>query len=273
MTNKIGFIGAGNMASSLIRGLLNSGVAPGQIVAADPVAEQLAPLAGEGVGTTTNNTEVVDDCAVIVLAVKPQVLGEIVRALPLRTEQLVVCIAAGVPLASLERWSSPNQPIVRCMPNTPALLGAGVTALFANAQASPEQQERAEQILGAAGKTLWVHKESQLDAVTAVSGSGPAYFFYLMEAMIEAGQQLGLDVETAATLTIETAFGAARMAREAAVAPAELRRQVTSPGGTTERAISILDAGDARGMICSALTGAAQRSEELAREFGADDTV
>ena len=272
MSSKIGFIGAGNMASSLIRGLLNSGLPAEQIVAADPVATQLEALASTGVGTTTDNAEVVAGCEVIVLAVKPQVLGEILRQLALNTKQLVVCIAAGVPLASLERWTSANQPIVRCMPNTPALLGAGVTALFANDQVGNEQRNRAEQILGAAGKTLWVGDESQLDAVTAVSGSGPAYFFYVMEAMIDTAKQLGLDAETAATLTIETAYGAARMAREGKSSPAELRRQVTSPGGTTERAISVLDAADARGMISSALTGAARRSEELAMEFGADDT-
>jgi pyrroline-5-carboxylate reductase len=154
------------------------------------------------------------------------------------------------------------------MPNTPALLGAGISGLFANAAVSAGQRDAAEHILSAAGRTLWVAEEPLLDAVTAVSGSGPAYFFYLMEAMVEAGAQLGLDVEAATALTLETAYGAALMARAGKDSPAQLRRNVTSPGGTTERALSILEEADARAIIRRALTGAAERSRELAEEFG-----
>ena len=155
------------------------------------------------------------------------------------------------------------------MPNTPALYGAGVTALFANDRVTAQQTAAAESILSAAGHVIWVAQESAIDAVTAVSGSGPAYFFYLMEAMIDAGVALGLDVETARTLTLKTAYGAAVMANESANAPAELRRNVTSPGGTTERAISVLDDGRCKPLIERAVREAAQRSVELATEFGA----
>jgi pyrroline-5-carboxylate reductase len=265
------FIGAGNMASSLISGLLNSGFEATSIRAADPATTQLKALAERGVVTTSDNAHAIAGAEVVVLAVKPQVLGAVAQLLPLTAEQLVVSIAAGVPLASLQGWTTPTQPIVRCMPNTPALVGAGITALFANDNVTPSQRQQAETLLGAAGKTLWVASEDLLDAVTAVSGSGPAYFFYLMEAMIEAGQALGLDTNTAISLTIETAYGAARMARDGDTPPGALRANVTSPGGTTQRALSILDAADCQGIIRAALHGAAQRSAELAKEFGSND--
>ena len=271
MNNQISFIGAGNMASSLINGLLNDGFAPSSICAADPAATALKALAEKGVATTTDNAQATATAEIIVLAVKPQILGSVAQQLPVKPSQLVVSIAAGVPLASLQAWMTTSQPIVRCMPNTPALLGAGITGLFASDNVSEEQRDQAERLLSAVGKTLWVPAESQHDAVTAVSGSGPAYFFYVMEAMIKAGEALGLDPTTAATLTVETAYGAARMARESNQTPAELRGNVTSPGGTTERALSILDTADCQGIINAALTGAAERSAELAKEFGVDD--
>lgn len=264
----IAFIGAGNMAFSLIKGLLNAGVPPAQLHASDPVAAQLERLEALGVHTATDNDAVSRGADVVLLAVKPQVLGAVLTPLALHREQLLVSIAAGVPVASLARWTAADQPIVRCMPNTPALLGAGVTAMFANAAVSAAQRDTAMALLGAAGKALWVSDEALLDAVTAVSGSGPAYFFYLMEAMIAAGTALGLDAETATELTLETAYGAALMARQRTSSPAALRVAVTSPGGTTERALSILDAAGTRATIATALTGAAQRAQELAEEFG-----
>jgi pyrroline-5-carboxylate reductase len=270
-STKVTFIGAGNMASSLISGLLNNGHDPSAICASDPAAAPLAALAERGIATTDNNTEAVANAEVVVLAVKPQVLGSVTRQLPLHASQLVVSIAAGVPLESLQAWTAATQPIVRCMPNTPALVGAGVTALYANDNVAAEQREQAQRLLTAAGKTVWVPEESLLDAVTAVSGSGPAYFFYLMEAMITAGEALGLDAATATMLTVETAYGAARMVREGQTPPRELRENVTSPGGTTQRALSILDAADCKGIISAALHGAAQRSAELAKEFGSND--
>ncbi len=269
MSKHIAFIGAGNMAYSLITGLINSGRSPAHIRASDPVAVQLDKLKALGVVTCPANDEAVRGAGLIVLAVKPQVLRAMLNELTtLATDQLIVSIAAGVPIASLQSWTDAEQAIVRCMPNTPALLGAGITALFANEQTSSEQRTLAEAVLAAVGKTLWVKSEALLDAVTAVSGSGPAYFFYLMEAMVEAGRALGLDAQTAKTLTIETAYGAALMAREDNAEPARLRADVTSPGGTTERALSILEAADSRGIINAALAGAAERARELASEFG-----
>jgi len=267
--SNIAFIGAGNMATSLISGLLADGYPAGAICASDPAVSQRERLASLGIEVFDDNTLACAQATVVVLAVKPQVLGQVLSTIEgLEPDQLIVSIAAGVGVASLLGWTSAEQAIVRCMPNTPALLGAGVTALYANDNVSPAQQQLAEKILNAAGRTLLVTSEADLDAVTAVSGSGPAYFFYLMEAMIEAGTQLGLDAATATTLTLETAYGAALMARQGEDDPATLRQNVTSPGGTTERALSILDAAGTRNAVHKALAGAAQRSKELAEEFG-----
>jgi len=172
-----------------------------------------------------------------------------------------------VPLDALDRWTPAGTPIVRCMPNTPSLLGAGITGMFANAAVSEAQREAADAVLSSAGRTLWVEDEDALDAVTGVSGSGPAYFFYLMEAMIDAGVELGLSREAATTLTLETAYGAARMAREGDDPPARLRANVSSPGGTTERAVSILEAAHFRDTVGQAVAGAAQRARELAEDI------
>ncbi len=264
----ITFIGAGNMARSLASGLLAAGMAPDRVRAADPSPDQRARLAELGLATFTDNAAAVADADVVVLAVKPQVLGAVLSELRPSPAQLLISIAAGVPLAALESWSAPGTPIVRCMPNTPALLGAGITGLFANAAVTAAQRTRSEEILGSAGQTLWVQHESLLDAVTAVSGSGPAYFFYLMEAMIDAGERLGLDRDSATRLTLQTALGAARMACEGSDPPAQLRTNVTSPGGTTERALSILDGAAVHDAMQRAVAGAAQRAAELAKEFG-----
>ncbi len=205
-------------------------------------------------------------------AVKPQALRGVVQnlATALDEGQLLISIAAGVPSGAISRWMSRDVGIVRCMPNTPALYGAGVTALFANGHVTPHQADAAESILAAVGHVIWVNDEAALDAVTALSGSGPAYFFYLMEAMIAAGVELGLDAETARTLTLKTAYGAALMANESDVAPAQLRRNVTSPGGTTEAAISVLEDGGCRMLIIGSAAQAERRSVELALEFGAE---
>jgi pyrroline-5-carboxylate reductase len=269
MADTIAFIGAGNMAKSLVGGLLRNGYPTAAIVAADPDASQRAGMAALGVAVVDSNSRAVEKAASIVLAVKPQVMRSVVQDLKsvLRADQLLISIAAGVPSSALARWSPKDVSIVRCMPNTPALYGAGVTALFANERVTAQQKAAAQSILSAAGHVIWVAQESAIDAVTAVSGSGPAYFFYLMEAMIDAGIALGLDAATARTLTLKTAYGAAVMANESANSPAELRRNVTSPGGTTERAISVLDGGQGKPLIERAVREAAQRSVELAKEF------
>jgi pyrroline-5-carboxylate reductase len=266
----IAFIGAGNMAGSLVNGLIESGTSPSEIAAADPIAKQLEKLSVLGVVTAANNDQAIKAVDVIVLAVKPQVTGQVLEALSgLKPNQLIISIVAGIDLRSLETWLPANQPIVRCMPNTPALLGAGMTGLFANSRVTDQQKALATHILEAVGKVAWVSKEAHLDAVTAVSGSGPAYFFLLMENMIAAGQKLGLDAELSKKLTEQTAFGAALMAQKSNVDPGTLRKNVTSPGGTTEAALNLMLAQDFPATVIDALSAAEKRAKELAVEFGA----
>lgn len=269
----IAFIGAGNMARSLISGLLASGYPASQLAAADPAEEQRALIDQLGVQSAADNSAIVAAADVIVLAVKPQILAKVVSSLSLTTAQLVISIAAGVDMASISSSLGTQQPLVRCMPNTPALLQQGITGLCANAAVSSAQRDQAEQLLAAAGATIWFDKEADLDAVTAVSGSGPAYFFYLMEAMIDTGERLGLDREIATQLTLATARGAAAMAEQGVVqgqTPAILRNNVTSPGGTTERALSIMDEHNTQAHLGDAIAGAAERAQELAAELAKD---
>jgi len=251
------------MAFALTQGLRGLG---DEIIVADPVMEQLQRF--KEVTTTLDNGSAVRNADAVVLAVKPQVLESAARALPLGPSQLVISIAAGVPSRAITGWTSEHQPIVRCMPNTPALLQAGITGLTANDAVSRTQKGLAEKILSSVGDVIWFDDESYLDAVTALSGSGPAYILYILESMIDAGIELGLDQKTAKHLAITTGLGAARMADKADVSLTELRNRVTSPGGTTERAISILESAQVRTGIIKAIKGAWQRSRELAKEFG-----
>ena len=265
----IAFIGAGNMASSIIGGLVAKGFAAEAIIASDPYTESLNKLANIApVRTTDDNHRAIAAADVVVLAVKPQLMKPILEDLASSAQQnkpLFISIAAGIESRSLNKWLGGNMPIVRCMPNTPALVQTGATALFANAQVSDEQRQLADQILSAVGIALWVDDEKQLDAVTAVSGSGPAYFFMVMEAMQAAGEQLGLSADTAKQLTLQTALGAAKMAIASDVDTAELRRRVTSPGGTTEQAIKVFEEEGLRELFNKALTACSGRSEELAK--------
>ncbi len=270
-TATIGFIGGGNMAASIIGGLLASGFAANSIRAGDPNTDSLARLRELGdIHTSEHNGDIIPGCNVLLMAVKPQlmkVVAEQIREDVQQQQPLIISIAAGVTSDSLNRWLGGDLAVVRCMPNTPALLRCGATGLFANAAVNPAQRELAEHILRATGLALWVDSEAQLDAVTAVSGSGPAYFFLLMEAMQASGEALGLSAELAAQLSQQTALGAARMALESDVDVAELRRRVTSPKGTTERAIDIFEDGGFRELVDAALKGAAQRAEQLGREL------
>ncbi len=266
---QITFIGAGNMASSLIHGLLDSGVPGQQITAADPADAQLAKLQTLGVNVTSDNAKAVSGADAIVLATKPQLAGIVLEALPnLQPKQLVISIAAGINIDSLQAWLPNDQPIVRCMPNTPALVNAGITGLFANPHVSAQQRADAGQILDAVGSSIWVDEESQIDAVTAVSGSGPAYFFLLMESMIEAGQTLGLSAEVSHTLAVQTARGAALMACQKGADPSALRQGVTSKGGTTAAALAVMQSQGLPKTVAEALLAAKVRAEELAVEFG-----
>ena len=268
----IAFIGAGNMATSIIGGLVAKGFAPESIIASDPYPESLLKLAKTSpIQTTDDNHKAIINADVIVLAVKPQVMKPILEDLAniaQANKPLVISIAAGIESSSLDQWLGGNMAIVRCMPNTPALVQTGATALYANDQVSPQQKELADQILKAVGIALWVAEEASLDAVTAVSGSGPAYFFMVMEAMQAAGEELGLDADTAKQLTLQTALGAAQMAITSDVDTAELRRRVTSPGGTTAEAIKVFEDQGLRQIFNQALTACRDRSEELAKELG-----
>ena len=267
---RIAFIGAGNMAASLIGGLRAQGLDATQIRASDPGAETRSRVHAEhGIEVFEDNAQAVADAEVIVLAVKPQVMKSVCQALQpsLHEGQLIVSIAAGITCASLQDWLG-ARPVVRCMPNTPALLRQGVSGLYATAQVSPTQRQQAQELLSAVGTALWLDQEQQLDAVTAVSGSGPAYFFLLIEAMTAAGEKLGLPRETASQLTLQTALGAAHMAVASDVNAAELRRRVTSPAGTTEAAIKSFQGNAFEAIVEQALQAAATRSAELAEQLG-----
>lgn len=268
----LAFIGGGNMAGSLIGGLIADGWEPAKITAADPDEHQRERLAARfGISTTTDNIQAAAGADIIVLAVKPQAMETVARKLAPAIEcrtVLVISIAAGIRETSLRNWLGPDTAIVRSMPNTPALVQSGATALYANNAVSEQQHDAAESILRAAGLTIWIEDEELMDAVTALSGSGPAYFFLFMEALQEAGCELGLPEETARLLTLQTAFGAAKMALESPEGAATLRRRVTSPGGTTERAITTFQENGLATLVGKALKAAAVRSRELAEEFG-----
>ncbi len=269
------FIGGGNMARSLIGGLLNNGWLAYQITVSDPDPEQPSRLYAldSGLNVTADNIAAVANADVVVLAVKPQILQTVCRELATTLQvnkPLVISIAAGIRSVDIDRWLGGHMPIVRSMPNTPALVQSGATGLFANATVTPEQRELAETLLRAVGVTVWVEQEDLLDAVTALSGSGPAYFFLIMEALQAAGESLGLRREIAKLLSIETAFGAAKLALESGEDPAMLRARVTSKGGTTERALEVLEAADIRKTFAEALAAAAHRAQTLANELGTD---
>jgi pyrroline-5-carboxylate reductase len=269
----LAFIGAGNMASALFGGLVQQGYEPTSIIAADPSEDCLARAAKLGIATTQDNRTALEFAELVILAVKPQALRQVLQPLRdilLRRRPLLLSIAAGVNLQSLEGWSDKRLPIVRCMPNTPALVQAGAAGLFANQRVSELQKQQAQSVLEAVGTAVWLDSEDQLHAVTAVSGSGPAYFFLAMEAMIEAGVKLGLSQTVAEQLTLQTALGASTMARQSDVGPAELRRRVTSPGGTTEQALLSFEQGDLKQLFAVAMDRCAQRSIELGRELGDD---
>lgn len=269
---KLAFIGGGNMASSLIGGLVADNIDPNLIKVADPVDSLRENLAARyGIHTSKNNLDVIADADVIVFAVKPQQLKNVVEELgPVvkETDPLVVSVAAGIHSEDINQWLGGDVAVVRTMPNTPALVQSGATALFANEQVSEKQRDLAESIMRATGLTLWVDDESLMDAVTALSGSGPAYFFRIMEAIEAAGIKLGLPAETSRLLTLQTAFGAAKMALESTESASTLRENVTSPGGTTEQGLKVLDENNIDRVFTDVLTAARDRSKELAKILG-----
>lgn len=271
MNSSIAFIGGGNMARSLIGGLLKQGWPNSQLSVSEPYAATREALAKDfpvNVGTDNRAAAQAD---IWLLAVKPQMMRDVCSELAdiaAARAPLVISIAAGISLSSLRTYLGPKAALVRCMPNTPALIGAGITALYADKDVSAPQRSLAEQILGSAGSTVWLDAEDRMDAVTATSGSGPAYFFLLMEAMQAAAQAQGLSAETARQLVLQTAFGAAKMALESDESAATLRERVTSPGGTTAAALAAFEAGDFRSTVNAAIVAATERGRSLAKQFG-----
>ncbi len=271
----LAFIGGGNMSKALIGGLYAHEATSPPIWVADPNTGQRDQLRATypQVQVTADNLVAAQNAGVWILAVKPQYIKAVALALaPLATTRrpLVVSVAAGIRAVDLQRWLGTAATIVRSMPNRPALVGAGITALFAHGAVDPERRATAQALMAAVGRVVWVESDSDIDAVTAVSGSGPAYFLRLIELMTEAGAKLGLSSEVAQTLAIETALGTAKLAQESGRPPAELRAEVTSAGGTTAAAIAVMEAADLRGIVERAVTAAKQRAGELAAQFGAD---
>lgn len=272
----ITFIGCGNMGTSLIGGLIASGYPAGRIHGVEPDAGKRERLAREyGIHLHAEAGQAVAEADAVVLAVKPQIMQQVVSPLAAALKSrrpLMISIAAGIHSTALQHWLGKEIPVVRAMPNTPALIRAGVTGLYANPAVNGEQRHLADNILGAVGTTVWLDDEELIDAVTAISGSGPAYFFLFIEALAQAGTELGLPTEQARELALHTAYGAARMALESGADPAALRVQVTSPGGTTERAIEYFMAKNLPALVGGATAAARDRARELAGILAGDES-
>lgn len=270
----IAFIGGGNMASALIAGLLAKGQPSSLLHVVETDAEKLADFQAKGLNTyNANNIDdtkhAIEKADVVVLAVKPQVIKDVL--LPVKDswgEQVVISIAAGIGTDSLAEWLGPQVKLVRAMPNTPAMIQMGATGLYATAGVSEAEQQLAQQVMSAAGLVLWVDDEDLLHAVTAISGSAPAYFFYMLEHMIATGEQLGLTQTQATALAMQTALGSAQMALTSHDTPAVLRRKVTSPNGTTQAAIEVMDNQQMGTTIANAMQACVARSRELSQALG-----
>ncbi len=268
----IAFIGCGNMAHSLIGGLIANDIDKSRLIAADPDAGQRQRIKDQfAIETLSDNSAAIEQADVVLLAVKPQVMQEVIKSIADKIagqNKLIISIAAGIRIDSIQSWLGSNEAIIRVMPNTPAMIQAGAAALIANESATEAQKHIAESMLRSVGTAVWLDDEAQMDAVTALSGSGPAYFFYFMEAMEKAAIALGLEEDMARLLTIETAVGAAKMALMSSHDPATLRQQVTSPGGTTEEALNIFSRNVLDGIISKAMLAAKQRSVEISESLG-----
>ncbi|MFK7829990.1 MAG: pyrroline-5-carboxylate reductase [Congregibacter sp.] len=264
------FIGAGNLASSVIHGLLADGFDAQSIRAADPSEDTLERLRPLALGAVDNDNRVIAQAAdVVVLAVKPQRMQEVCEQLApaLHSGQAIVSVAAGVTIDSLHRWLGEDITIIRCMPNTPALLGLGATGIYADSSVTPAHREQVERIMRAVGVARWVDTESLLHAVTAISGSGPAYFFQFMQAMIEEGQRMGLDAESARTLCAQTCIGAGSMLMTGDADAAQLTQRVCSPRGTTEPAVAALKQRGLAATVSQAMQDCHARSIEMSKEL------
>lgn len=265
----IAFIGGGNMASAILGGLIRQGLPAGAVEIVEPFEEARVRLAQQfGIAARATAGEAIGRCALVVWAVKPQTFAEAAAAVrPHARDALHLSVAAGIPSASIARWLG-TEAVVRAMPNTPALVGQGMTGLFARAGVPDEGRDLVERVLRPTGELMWVDAESALDAVTALSGSGPAYVFYFIEAMTEAGIEMGLPPEQAQRLAIGTFTGASALARSAGEPPSVLRARVTSKGGTTHAALQSMEAAGVKALFKAAIRAAEQRAGELADEFG-----
>ena len=263
------FIGGGNMGQALVTGLLDSGWPADNITIVDNDQAMTSKLNEKfpHCHIYSQSEAALNLADVVVLAVKPQVMQTVCEDIAAQCQikrPLIISIAAGILIDNIDRWLGGELPIIRCMPNTPALVQAGVSGLYATEEVSKEQQEIADQIIASVGTTCWLEAESLIDAVTALSGSGPAYFFYLIEAMIEAGEKLGLSKTQASTLTVATAAGASKLIKKSGKSPQDLRLAVTSKGGTTEAAINSLEQHEMKNIINTAIRKAAEKSKLLA---------
>ncbi|WP_348760629.1 pyrroline-5-carboxylate reductase [uncultured Salinisphaera sp.] len=271
MSTRIAFFGGGNMAASLIAGLRQAGWAGADIVVVDRNADKLAALHARHDVVTASSIEAADlDVDVVMLAVKPQVMDEAIAALraALGTRRpLAISIAAGIPLSVLNLWLGADIPCIRTMPNTPSQLGVGATGLYAPPSISHEARDLADRIMATAGINVWVNDETDIDTIIATSGSGPAYYFAFMEAMIDAATDMGLPRESAQELVLQTALGAARMACESGDDPATLRAKVTSKGGTTAEALAQFQQADLAGIVARAMQASADRAGVMAGEL------
>ncbi|MFT3789765.1 MAG: pyrroline-5-carboxylate reductase [Rudaea sp.] len=269
--SRIAFVGGGNMARSLIGALVRAGSAGADIAVAEPNADLRAALARDfGVAAHAEGADAARDADAIVLAVKPQAMKTVCAALREVVQArrpLIVSIAAGIRLDQIDAWLGGGLAVVRCMPNTPALIGAGAAGLVANARVDASQRELAQRILDAAGLAVWIADEGLMDTVTALSGSGPAYFFLLVEALEDAAVAQGLPREAARALATQTCLGAGRMLREDGEAPAVLRQRVTSPNGTTQAALDSFEADALRAVVARAVAAATQRGQALSAQF------
>ena len=274
MAERITFIGAGNMASAIFAGMIETGYPAEAITATASSEKTLTALRDRyGIVTQLDNAIAVAEADIVVLSVKPQIMREVCETMRDAVQQrrpLIVSVAAGLEAATLDRWLGGDLAVVRCMPNTPSLVGAGAAGLYANPRVTQEQRTLATQLMSAVGLVEWVDQESLLDAVTAISGSGPAYFLLFFEALEQAGVELGLPREAARRLALQTGYGAAKMALESDAEPAELRRRVTSPKGTTERAIHSFQDADLEKIVADAARACAARAREMAVEYGGE---
>lgn len=267
----ISFIGGGNMATSLITGLIDSGFAKQNIWVSDPNPEKLERFKSKlHINVTTSNADATKIAEVLVLAIKPQDIKNVAQDIKTITDTkkpLIISIAGAITTGQLSRWFGAEVPIVRAMPNTPALLRAGATALYANSKTTEEQRNLAESILRAVGIIVWVAHEREMEIVSALSGSGPAYFFYIMEALQDAALELGLSKDAAKMLTLQTALGASRMALESDIPLNLLIKRVASPGGTTEKGLESLEKDGIINILKNALKASKERGEEISHHF------